>query len=537
MGINSSTGKCKIALITPEQMEKLRDDFNKYDANGNHVLERNELDSFLSDRMPDLLPFSRVIMHVFGSGKKGTISFDKFKLFYQSLQKIGVNEKDPTSLPMLIFAKLDANNNYYISSKELEYLLHLLQPKKSKNKPSKKDAKKLIHEQNPSREEWGLSRDEFIKFFDNYISSPSEKFEYIPTSIPQIMGGGYNKYHQIGENPKPSQPTKLYTVGGSQYICISAGESHTVIITEDHIVYGLGSNEKYQLGGDGSEYTTPTLLSISVKNIVWATCGESFTVFITEEGRLVFCGPVCIDINPSNPRPYEIESKKKKKFVYASACSTKFCAIDLSGYIYVYNHDPRERPFVHKLSIPVYDVACGYSHISGKFYAIAVTVSGEAYGLDALNGDLHHFSRIHELSGIRVKRVYGYSNHLAVLTSNGQIMTCGCGNKGQCGNGNNESSSTFQLIKCKENLVFTDAAVGESHSVFITQDGQVYSCGDNSHFQLLLGMTKVPIFEPTQSNLIHGRAVAAACGSYHTIIVVDAKKIQHPGMTIFGIDQ
>lgn len=114
MGISSSSEKCKIAKVTPEQIEQLRDDFNKYDANGNHVLERSELESFLTDHMPDLLQFSRVIMHVFGSGKKGTISFDKFKLFYQSLQKIGVNERDPSSLPMLIFSKLDVNNNYYI---------------------------------------------------------------------------------------------------------------------------------------------------------------------------------------------------------------------------------------------------------------------------------------------------------------------------------------------------------------------------------------------------------------------------------------
>ena len=142
--------------------------------------------------MPDLVQFSRVIMHIFGTGKKGTISFDNFKRFYQSLETIGVNERDPSSLPMIIFSKLDANNNYYISSKELEYLLHLLQPKKSKDKPSKKDAKKLIHEQNPAREEWGLSRDEFIRFFDSYISSATDDFDFnfTPITMPEVIGAG-----------------------------------------------------------------------------------------------------------------------------------------------------------------------------------------------------------------------------------------------------------------------------------------------------------------------------------------------------------
>ena len=304
-----------------------------------------------------------------------------------------------------------------------------------------------------------------------------------------------------------------------------------------NIVYGLGSNEKFQLGGIGDNYSIHTPLMVSTHNIVWATCGDSFTVFITDEGRLIFCGPVCMRINSFMPKPYEIESKKKKKFVYASACSTKFAAIDSQGSIYIYSSDPRERPFVHKLSIPFYDVACGYSHISGKFYAIAITVSGQAYGLDALNGDLHHFSPIHELMGIRVKRVFGHSNHLAILTSDGKIMTCGNGNHGQCGDGTNESGNTFKLIKCKENVFFTDAAVGENHSVFITDSGRVFACGDNSHFQLCLGMTREPILEPTPSNLIHGKAVAVTCGSYHTIIITDARRILHPGMTFFGIRQ
>lgn len=81
------------------------------------------------------------------------------------------------------------------SSKELESLLHLLQPKKSKDKPSKKDAKKLIHDQNPAREERGLSRDEFIKFFDNYISSPDFDYELSSRTISQVYCVGLNRNH------------------------------------------------------------------------------------------------------------------------------------------------------------------------------------------------------------------------------------------------------------------------------------------------------------------------------------------------------
>lgn len=123
------------------------------------------------------------------------------------------------------------------------------------------------------------------------------------------------------------------------------------------------------------------------------------------------------------------------------------------------------------------------------------------------------------------------------MTDKGQIWTCGSGNNGQCRNGTNEGNPTFKLIKCNENVVFSDAELGENHSIFITQDRETFSCGDNKHFQLCLGMTKMPILDPTPSKLVIGKTVGAACGSHHTLILTDSKKIEHPGMAHFGIKQ
>lgn len=537
MGNESSAGKYKATQMSPEQLEKLRAQFDNYDENGNHLLELKELEQFLTDHMPELVRFSRVIMNLFGSGKKGTITFDMFQVFYQSLQTIGVNESDPSSLPMLIFSKLDSDNNYYISSKEIEYLFNLIGPKKSKHKFTKKDAKKIIQEQNPAREEWGLSRDEFIKLFDSFISAPVEAPEFNPNSNPQLLAVGLNRQHQIGENPKPSQPIVLDLVASQDWRAIAAGETHTVIITGNGIVYGIGSNKQFQLGGENDEYNVPTPLLIYTTSFTWATCGDSFTVFLTDDGKLVFCGPACRSINKAFPKPYVIEPEGKKPFVYVSACSSRFCAIDSSGAIMIYSSDPRQRPLRNTLQIPAYDVACGYSSISGKFYAIAVTVSGQAFGFEGLNNDLHHFAPIQQLSGVQAKRVFGHSKHLALLTENGQVWTYGNGASGQCGNGSNESNNTFKLLKCHDNLVFSDVALGENHSIFITKEGEAFACGDNKHFQLCLGATKKPTLDPTPSNLVLGRAVGAACGSNHTLILVDSKRIQHPGMNAFGIKQ
>ena len=292
----------------------------------------------------------------------------------------------------------------------------------------------------------------------------------------------------------------------------------------------MGSNEQYQLSGSDKEYLIPTPIIVYQKSVIWATCGSSFTVYVREDGNLVFCGHFCQKINQNSPQPHIIEPKGKKKFVFASACSSKFCALDWKGNIYIFNCDLQQRPLISSLPIPAYDVVCGYSNISGKFYAIAVSVSGQAYGFDGLNNGLHHFSPIPQLAKVHIKRVYDHSNHLAFLTDKGQIWTYGSGNNGQCGNGTNEGNPTFKLIKCNENVVFSDAELGENHSIFITQDRETFSCGDNKHFQLCLGMTKMPILDPTPSKLVIGKAVGAACGSYHTLILTDSKKIEHPGI-------
>lgn len=537
MGNNNSSVKFKQPQIDEEQLNKLRADFNNYDKNGNHFLEREELESFLTDNMPDLLQFSKMIMDLFGTGKKDTISFDMFQIFYKSLQYIGNNEQDPSSLPMLIFSKLDKDDNYYISYKEIKYLLNLLRPDDSKEKVTKKEAKKIIHNMKPAREEWGLSRDEFIELFDSYITTQADESESISHLNPNIVAFGLNNQCQIGENSKSSHPSKLDLVGGPEWRCIAAGDSHTVFITSNNVVYGLGSNEQFQLGGPQKICSSPTPLLISEKTIIWAACGESFTVFLSDDGKLIFCGSACMSINQANPKPYVINARSKKKFVYVSACSKKFCAIDSKGKIFIYEADPRQRPLINKLSAPAYDVACGYSSISRKFCAIAVSITGEAYGFEGLNNNLHHFSPIEQLSGIQVRKVYGHSNHLAVLTDKGQIMTYGNGTHGQCGNGTNEGNASFKLINCKENVEFVDVGLGDNHSIFITKDGNAFSCGNNEHCQLGLGKTNKPILDPTRSDLFDGKVVGAICGSNHTLVLINSKRIQHPGMESFGIKQ
>ena len=209
--------------------------------------------------------------------------------------------------------------------------------------------------------------------------------------------------------------------------------------------------------------------------------------------------------------------------------------MDELGRVYLFTSDPRQSPTRLELPLPAYDIACGISSISCKFFVIAVTVDGKSYGYAALNNDLHHFALIKALTNIPVTRVYGYANHIAALTKDGKVLIYGNGGSGQCGNGTNHGNDVFKPIKADPELEFVDIGLGENHSIFITKEGLVYSCGDNQHYQLCLGVTKKPILELTPTPLIKGKAVAVACGSSHSLVLINAQKIIHPGMKSFGI--
>lgn len=59
-------------------------------------------------------------------------------------------------------------------------------------------------------------------------------------------------------------------------------------------------------------------------------------------------------------------------------------------------------------------------------------------------------------------------------------------------------SSTPEAVTCfiKTSTKIESVTAGGRHTLFLTQGGQVYSCGANENGQLGLGPTKDKVFEP-----------------------------------------
>ncbi|XP_009398507.2 ultraviolet-B receptor UVR8 [Musa acuminata AAA Group] len=133
------------------------------------------------------------------------------------------------------------------------------------------------------------------------------------------------------------------------------------------------------------------------------------------------------------------------------------------------------------------------------------------------------FSRINFPSLSHVIHISASHNHAAFITQSGEVFTCGDNSSFCCGHG--EVGRTIfkpTRIEALKGIPCKQVATGLSFTVILTVRGQVYTCGSNAHGQLGLGDT---IDRPTP-RIIElfeglGQVVQIAAGASYTFVVTD----------------
>ena len=341
-----------------------------------------------------------------------------------------------------------------------------------------------------------------------------------------------------------NEPRSVNVPDGLKVKAVSCGYSHTAIITEDGNLYSFGSNDYGQLGlGDNTNRDRPILVTVpDGLKVKVVSCGGNYTMIITEDGNLYSFGyntfgQLGLGDNTEKDRPIlvTVPDGLKVKDVSCGGNHTVIMMEDGNLYSFGGNNwgqlglgDNINRDIPTLVTVPdalkVKAVSCGGSYTAiitnvGNLY----TFGRNEYGRLGLGDftDKNIPTLVTVPDGLKVKTVSCGSMHTAIITENGNLYTFGNNYYGQLGLGNNTNTNIPTLVNVPGALKVKAVSCGGHHTVIITEDDNIYSFGHNFDGQLGLGdrdNKNRPEFVSVQGA---SKVIAASCGGRNTIVIAE----------------
>ncbi|KAG7333753.1 hypothetical protein KOW79_002160 [Hemibagrus wyckioides] len=149
----------------------------------------------------------------------------------------------------------------------------------------------------------------------------------------------------------------------------------------------------------------------------------------------------------------------------------------------------------------------------GETDAVLLTYGGKVLSL----GKPYVCRPIKELCNKTVIQVACGDHHFMALSNDGQLFTWGQNSSGQLGLGKDKPSSTSpQLLKSLSGIPMAQISAGGDHSFALSLSGAVFGWGRNSAGQLGLGNTEDMYIPTCVNNLSQKKTISISCGEEHT---------------------
>ncbi|KAL9646488.1 hypothetical protein ABK040_006482 [Willaertia magna] len=310
----------------------------------------------------------------------------------------------------------------------------------------------------------------------------------------------------------------LFPFNNESIISIALGMEHSIFLTEKHNIFVCGSNKFGQLGfkKDKSMKRVPTLLRLSSPQRL---DGSNKQQQIKEKEQ--------ID-NVVEGSSLDVESIKKEE------------TIEKPEYIVqIYSGEYHSAFLSNKGQV----YSCGQNSfgqlglctVSNQFGPRLVSIFCEhPYGID--------FKPNSQLTSHHVKDIYCGSFHTFFRMDNNEIYGCGCNTNGGLGFGDTLNRSVPCRIPFFSTLKDTvdDIQCGASHSVFKTESGKIYVCGNNRDGRLGIqqkadsGNSEFRVTIPILLSDDVGKALFVKCGSFHNVVGLENGDIYVFGQNDLG---
>ena len=237
----------------------------------------------------------------------------------------------------------------------------------------------------------------------------------------------------------------------STLVCADRGNfiGYSLSLSHDGIVYGFGK-QFLEANGEEEEIVLPPKPITLLTDIKSISCGIAHACFLDIDNSVFTIG---------NNRYGQLGVGRQSRI---QSISTP-----------------------QKLELPrIKQISCG------GFFTICLSENGDifsfGYGESGVLGheffcDSHTPTKMDTLSNIDYVESGG--NHVCCMTASGDIYSWGANNFGQLATGDyEEQTKPFHNNLCPNNVI--DIKVGDSHTLLLTSNNEVYSCGNNNNYQL-----------------------------------------------------
>ncbi|CAH0390182.1 unnamed protein product [Bemisia tabaci] len=361
-----------------------------------------------------------------------------------------------------------------------------------------------------------------------------------------IYGWGHNHRGQLGgvEGSKVKIPTPCEALSALQPAQIVGGEQTLMVVTTDGRVYATGLGAGGRLGVGSSEtLMIPTLIetlqNVFIKKVA-VNSGGKHCLALSSEGEVFSWGEgedgtLGHGNRNTCENPTLIEALVGKEIVNVACGGAHSAVISSNGELYTWGkgrygrlgHDNSEDMLVPTLvetllGYRVVDVACG----SGDAQTLCITDDDSVWSWG--DGDYGKLGRggsdgckvpmkIESLTGLGVIKVECGSQFSVALTRSGSVYTWGKGDYHRLGHGSHEHVRRPRIIEALEGKKIVCIATGSLHCVACSDQGEVFTWGDNDEGQLGDGTTSA-IERPRLVLALVGKKInRVACGSAHTL--------------------
>lgn len=276
------------------------------------------------------------------------------------------------------------------------------------------------------------------------------------------FGKNYSGQLGTGNNMARITPTRVAGLPGAVRQ-VAAGSDHTGIVTEAGDLFMCGEGYFGQLGlGDHNKQATPTLVERAIfdgEAVLMVACGFSHTVVATQGGGVYTFG---------------------------------------SGWDGRLGHGDEEDQLTPRL-VPA--AAFNGERIvmvaAGKLHTVALSEAGHVFtwGSDG-DGQLGHNDQYTQrvprqvepgcFGGDKVVFVAAGSEHTVAVTAEGRLYTWGRNDGGQLGNGRRAVRRVPRVVSMESFLgsAVVMATCGYEHTLVVTEDGGLWTCGNGSFARL-----------------------------------------------------